>query len=286
MNKNIIKTIAIALVFGIGVGFTPSIAHAEGLPELTLPDVNFEKPENFPDINMDLSSEYDTIMKDLESKGFGKVTMNLKDQALDTTWSNQGSKNKLSEKEFNSYLSNVEKKYLPQIQSSKEQSSGIKYDKIDLKGKWDLMSYNEAKKQSSSLPNYNELKSQLQSSAKMPSLPKATLSYTTPSEFQSHKNQVIANSNQTLTPKFSSLPNGVTMNENGQITDNREKIGLWDTISYGFLDGTVGITKLKDGFDRFVSEATGKKNDNKSDDEIKDALRRSRKGGGGSSGAW
>lgn len=229
MNKHFLKNISLLLLVGVSFSIFPTYAFAEDVEKLPttletpkLPEINFQRPENLPDINVDLSSEYETIMKDLEGKGFGKVTLNLKEQGLNTDWSNKGSVGKLSSEEFASYLTNVESKYSAQINAAKESASGLSYEKLDLKGKWDLMSMEEAKSQSAKLPDYNSLKNSLQSSASMPPINKATLSHTPPAEFNAIKNSVMQGNTLPNLGSFGNLPTGLTKNPDGTFTDNRK----------------------------------------------------------------
>lgn len=266
MNKKLLKNISMILLFGSLFFMKNMSVFAEevskdipnSLEKPTLPSIDFKKPENMPDININLSTEYDIIMKDLNGKGFGKVTLNLDKKDLDKEWSLQGNKEKLSSDEFKEYLNNVENKYLPQINVSKNASSEIKYDKIDLKGKWDLMSYEEAKSKSSNLPDYDTLKNNLKSSVSMPTLEKAQLSYSTPSEFDAIKNSVISNIGKkpTSNVSFGNLPSGITVNQNGGFIDNRTPSSLPGTIGGAAGDIISNLPDIFTGFKESVAEGT------------------------------
>lgn len=242
MKKHFLKNISLFLLAGVSLSIFPMTAFAEEVSKIPttletpkLPNINFTKPENMPDINVDLSTEYQTLIKDLESKGFGKVT--VQEEGLNTEWSSQGSKDKLSSEEFSKYLTNIESKYAEQIEAAKKASSGISYEKLDLKGKWDLMSYNDAKNQSTKLPDYNTLKNNLQSSvqAVTPSKPSQSLSYTPPKEFNDIKNSVINGTKLPNLGNYSNLPDGFTINADGTFNDNRTLQGIPSLIG-----GTVG----------------------------------------------
>lgn len=225
-------------------------------PKLEKPEISmdFERPQNFPDINMDLNESKDKLQSDLNDKGFGKnnfegglpkleisneyktaedyfgsvFSSSIKDKPIASEWSSQGIKNKLSDKEFKNYLINAEKKYLPKIEAAKKASSKIDYKPISLKGKFNLMSYDKAKKQLKSLPSYNKLKSQVQSSKNTKPKPLPKLSYTGSSKYNAIKNKVESSKGQ----KYPSLnlPAGVTMNSNGQLIDNRGQSNNIDSL--------------------------------------------------------
>lgn len=257
MNKYI-SNISIFLVIGLSLSLVPSYVFAEDVGKIPttletpkLPELNIQKPENMPNINVDLTSEYETIMKGLEDKGFGKVTLNIKDEGLNTDWSNKGSVGKLSDEEFSNYLNTVEAKYADKINAAKQSASGISYEKLDLTGKWNLMSYDEAKSQSAKLPDYNSLKNSLQSNAALPALDKATLSHTPPAEFNAIKDKVMQGNTLPNLGSFD-LPNGLTKNPNGGFTDNRQLESipslLGDTVGNIISDAPSVITGFIDGF--------------------------------------
>lgn len=260
MKNQILKNISLIALVTVSFSAFPISCFAEEVNKIPttletpkLPDIGFIKPENMPDINVDLTSEYQTIIKDLEGKGFGKVTLNLKDEGLNTDWSNKGSEGKLTSEEFSKYLTNIESKYAQQINDAKKDSSGISYKKLDLKGKWELMSLDDAKKQSIKLPNYNELKNNLQSSVSKPSTNKQPVSYTPPKEFSAIKDKVMSGNKLPNLGSFSNLPDGLSINVDGSFTDNRTLQSI-----PSILGGTVGnvISDAPNLFSGFVDGFT------------------------------
>lgn len=257
-----------------------SQAELPELPKLEKPTLSmeYERPENFPDINTDLSSKYESLMGELSDNGFGKnnyenglpkleisnkystaedyfkdvFKTSIKDRPIASEWSSQGVKDRLSKEELSNYLKTAEEKYLPQITAAKEASSKIDYTPIDLSSKFSLMSYEEAKKTNSSLPDYNTLKNSLQSTATLKPLP--TLQYTAPSEFNEVKNKV---QNSQSTPFTNiTLPNGVTMNSSGQLIDNRDSSSNAANAMNAMKETIVDMTnsKKQDNFDKALEK--------------------------------
>ena len=196
--------------------------------------------------------------EDYFKSAFGSSIVN---KTISTEWSSQGLANKLSPEEFSNYLIKAEEKYLPQINAAKEASSKIDYTPIDLSSKWSLMSYEQAKAQSSSLPSYDSLKGQLQSTAVLK--PAATPSLTPNAEFNAIKSQVESSKNNNIYAGLeSSLPSGVTLN-NGIITNNNSAPGIGTALKNAGL-GVVNDVKsfggwIKDKLDKNAGDKVADK---------------------------
>ena len=163
-EKNVQKTVTPTVKYGI-VDDVPTT-----LSEVSLPDINFKRPSNMPNINLNLSTIFNSSQEDLTSKGFGVKKFNLQDKQMDITFASQGTKTRLTDENLTNYLTDLEKNYLPQIQASVDAADGVEYDPIDLSSKWNLMSQEDSQIMNLDAGNYATMKQDLKNTISIPTL--------------------------------------------------------------------------------------------------------------------
>lgn len=163
-EKNVQQKVTPTIKYGI-VDDVPTT-----LSDVSLPDLNFKRPSNMPNINLNIENIFNSSKDDLNSKGFGLKKFNLQDKQMDITFASQGIQSRLSNEDLTKYLTSLEEKYLPQIQASIDSADGIEYDPIDLSSAWNLMSQEDSQIMSLDAGNYETMKNNLKSTIRMPSL--------------------------------------------------------------------------------------------------------------------
>lgn len=175
--------------------YTPSNLQPYELPDVDdltpyeLPDTGFVRPSNMPDINTNLNKIYKKAMNELEDGGYQEnnyedgigdmkiyESQNSQDNfkttfgeenkgTIDDEYATKGHETKWDNEEFENYIKNVEDKYLPALNSAKEESSEAKEYDTDLSAAWKLTSYKKASSTYNKLPDYDDLKDELKETA-------------------------------------------------------------------------------------------------------------------------